>query len=184
MNEYEKGKLREIARKLSEERDNSKGEFTRITLVAPSGEEKRFVFPDRVTNLLEDYYLSNINRDRERALAILKDAGADLNRVEVRYTARTMYTAYLKPAQSMGEVREHPWFWMFAPKDYSIQSKCWLWSVGDFSGIDPEEILGAKEIVLEQFDLSDRLLPRRVVYRSCDGEVRVERLFNGAWAET
>lgn len=183
LNEYEMWKLRKIALKLSEERDNPQGEFTRITLVAHSGEEKRLVFPDRETNLLEGYYLPDISRDREKALAILKDTGFDLDRVELRYEARTMYKAYLVPDQAMGEVRNHPWFWMFAPKDYSIQSKCWLWDLGDFSGVDPEEILGAKEIVMEQFDHADRLLPRRVVYRTCDEDIRLEIFLCGVWRD-
>ena len=153
------------------------GEFKKITLVADDDSEFSVMFQDGNTNLIWPSGCCNVAKvlctAPETGIEYL--SGLSAGHLDPRKHSRLKkiysqgwheYTAYLMPNPKLAtEVRESSyWLGMFKNSDND--------------SISAELIASAKKVVLEAYDLDDKLLKQRYVYDRESGEVSKEYLHN------
>ncbi len=149
-----------------------KGEFQKITLVADDDSEFSVIYPSWNTNLI---WSGSCNVAQvlctapETGIEFL--SGWSAAHLDPRKHSRLKKgwhenSAYLMPNPTLAtEIRESfNWLELFENSDHD--------------GISPELIASAKSIILESYDLDDKLLKQRYVYDRESAEVRKEYLHN------
>ncbi len=149
------------------------GEFKKVTLISENNEEFSVIYPNWETDLIWSGY-SNVPKvvceAPETGIEYLSGwaAGHLDPKKHVRIkkfpsVGWQKYVAYLMPNPELAdEVRE---------------TDCWLDMFRDGS-VPFEKIANAKKIILESYDLDDKLLKERYVYDSASGSVTKEYLHN------
>ncbi|MBQ2937467.1 MAG: hypothetical protein IJE05_01065 [Clostridia bacterium] len=158
-------------------------EFTKLTLISDDNSEFSVIYPKYATNLLWSY-CSNVPKvlceaPEETDIKFLSGFTAghldprNHNRIKKIYCQGWhCHVAYLMPNPEMAsEVREHSrWLNMF--------------DTSDNDGVSPELIANSKRIILEFYDLYDKLLNVRYVYNKDSEEVTKEYLHNWPFSST
>ncbi|MBR2855442.1 hypothetical protein IKE99_00660 [Candidatus Saccharibacteria bacterium] len=153
-------------------------EFNRISLIAKDGSEFSVIYPAIDTDLISGLDCYNVAKvvcsaPEETGLKYLdarRAGGIDPQqhyRIKKTYSAGwNRYTAYLMPLPGLAtEVRQTcRWLRMF--------------DTADNDGVNPSLIAEAERVILETFDLYDRLNKKRLVYEAATREVYVEYLHN------
>lgn len=152
------------------------GEFKKITLVADDDSKFSVIYPSWKTNLIwsgGDNNAKVLCTAPETGIEFL--SGSTAGHLDPRKHSRLKkiylpgwsgYNAYLMPDSSLAtEVRES-YRWL----DFFDNS--------DNTGISPERIVSAKKVILEAYDLDDKLLKQRYVYDRDSEVVTKEYLHN------
>lgn len=153
-------------------------EFNRITLVAKDGSEFSVIYPAWSTDLISDLGCCNVAKvicaaPEETELQYLDAGRAGKLDPRQHYRIKKIYpngrhrcTAYLMPLAGLAtEVRDgYRWLAMFDNSDND--------------GVNPVLIAEAERVILETFDLYDRINKKRLVYEASTKEVHVEYLHN------
>ena len=153
-------------------------EFNRITLVAKDGSEFSVIYPAWNTDLISGLGCCNVAKvvcsaPEETGLQYLDARRAGELDPRQHYRIKKIYsdgwrryTAYLMPLAGLAtEVRGgYRWLAMFDNSDND--------------GVDPALIAEAERVILETFDLYDRINKKRLVYEASTKEVHVEYLHN------
>lgn len=152
------------------------GEFTKITLVSDNDEEFSVIYPSKSTDLLWDG-CANVSKivceATETGIDFL--SGWKAGHIDPRNHCRikkeycsgwSRNVAYLMPDPKLAtEVREcYRWLDMFDNSDND--------------GVSSELIATAKKVILEGYDLYDKILEKRYVYDRDSKEVTKEYLHN------
>ena len=153
-------------------------EFNRITLVAKDGSEFSVIYPSWTTDLISGLGCCNVAKvvcsaPEETELQYLDARRAgELDprqhyRIKKIYSAGwCKYSAYLMPLAGLATEVRHGYRWLA------------MFDSSDNDGVDPLLIAEAERIILETFDLYDRINKKRLVYEASTKEVHVEYLHN------
>lgn len=135
------------------------GEFKKITLVADDGSSFSIIYPELSTNFEFPCNFDKFNPNMS-------------NRLERIYVEGWHeYAKYLMPNPKLADkvMKTYRWLGMFDSKDND--------------GISPELISSAKRVVLEAYDLNDKILDLRFVYTKATKKVHKEYLRENNWTK-
>lgn len=153
-------------------------EFNRITLVAKDGSEYSVIYPEMSTNLISGLDCCNVAKvvcsaPEETGLQYLDARCAGKLDPRQHHRIKKFYsagwgcnTAYLMPLPGLATETRGSYRWLD------------MFDNSDNDGIDPQLIAEAERVILESFDLYDRINKERLVYEASTKEVHAEYLHN------